>query len=97
MSKIFVNKLSDHGYPTHSKYYKSAHEEASKKEKKKFPKGYEELKKDEHKLGKHELMGTNKRSGNIEIEKKFKKYGKEIEYHEKQESKNIKRLSSKKR
>lgn len=97
MSKIFVNKLSDHGYPYHSKHYKTAHEEASKAEKKKFPKGYEELKKDEHHLGKHELMGTNKRSGKIEVEKKFKKFGKEIEYHERQESKNIKRLESKKR
>ena len=93
----FVKKLSDHGYPYHSKYYKTAHEEASKAEKKKFPKGYEELKKDERNLGKHELMGKNLRSGKIEVESKFKKYGKEIAYHEQQEAKNIKRLERKKR
>lgn len=97
MSKIFVNKLSDHGYPTHSRYYKSSHEEASKAEKKKYPKGYEILKKEERHLGKHELMGTNKRSGKIEIERKYKNHAKEIEYHESQESKNIKRLERKKR
>lgn len=97
MNKTFVNKLSDHGYPTHSRYYKSAHEEASKSEKKKFPKGYDELKKAERHLGKHELMGKNLRSGKIEVEKKFKKYGKEIAYHEQQEHKNIKRLERKKR
>jgi hypothetical protein len=95
MSKVFVNKLSDHGYPTHCKYYRSAHEEADKAEKKKFPKGYQVLKKDEHHLGKHELMGKNTKSGKIEVEKKFKSHAKEIEYHEKMEHKNLKRLSKK--
>lgn len=95
MSK-FVDKLSDHGFPCSSRHYKTAHEEASKSEKKKFPKGYAELKKDERHLGKHELMGTNKKSGKIEVEKKFKKYDREISYHESQESKNIKRLEKKK-
>ncbi len=94
---MIVNKLSDHGYPYHSKYYRTAHSEADKAEKKKFPKGYEVLKKDEKHLGKHELMGTNKRSGKIEVEKKFKKYSKEIAYHEAQEHKNLKRLEKKHR
>lgn len=96
MSKLFVNKLSDHGYPTHSRNYKSAHEEASKAEKKKFPKGYATLKKDERHLGKHELMGKNTNTGKIEVEKKFKKHAKEIEYHERMEHKNLKRLSKRK-
>src|ERR1700676_4077409 len=93
MTKTFVNKLSDHGYPTKSRNYKSAHEEADKLEKKRFPKGYEKLKKDEKHLGKHELMGKKTKSGKIEVEKKFKRYGKEIEYHEKKEHENLKRLS----
>lgn len=97
MSKTFVNKLSDHGFPTSSKYYRTAHEEASKKEKAKFPKGYEELKKAEHHLSKNELMATNKKSGKIEIEKKFKKYSKELKFHEKEEHKNLKRLERKKK
>ncbi len=96
MSKVFVNKLSDHGYPYHNKNYKTAHEEASKAEKKKYPKGYEVLKKEELNLGKHELMGKNTKSGKIEVEKKFKSHGKEIEYHERQEHKNLKRLSKRK-
>ena len=90
---IFVKKLTDKGFPYHSKNYREAHDEASKEEKKKFPKGYEILKKDEKHLGKNELMGTNKRSGKVEVEKKYKKYSKEIEFHEKQEHKNLKRLS----
>ena len=95
MSKVFVNKLSDHGYPTNSSHYKSAHEEADKKEKKKYPKGYSVLKKEEKHLGKHELMGKNTKSGRIEVEKKFKSHGKEIEYHERTEHKNLKRMSKK--
>jgi hypothetical protein len=89
---IIVKKLSDHGYPYHSKHYLVAHEEADVVEKKKFPKGYEHLKHAEKHLGKHELMGTNKKSGKIEVEKKFKKYSKEIGYHEAQEHKNLKRF-----
>jgi hypothetical protein len=89
---IIVKKLSDRGYPYHSKYYKTAHSEADKSEKNKFPRGYKKLKKMEKKLDKHELMGTNKKSGKIEVEKKFKKYSKEIGYHEAQEHKNLKRL-----
>jgi len=92
-----VKKLSDKGYPYHSKNYREAHSEADKAEKKKFPKGYEKLKKSEKKLGKNELMGTNKKSGKIEVEKKFSKNKKEIAYHEKMEHKALKRLSHKKK
>jgi len=89
----FHNKLSDHGFPYHNKNYHEAHAEADKAEKKKFPKGYQHLKKLEKTLKKHELMGTNKRNGKIEVEKRFKKYASEIGYHEKVESKALKRLA----
>ncbi|HLX53152.1 MAG TPA: hypothetical protein VKR58_04395 [Aquella sp.] len=87
-----VKSLKAKGYPTSQKHYKSAHEEADKKEKKKFPKGYSKLKKEERHLKKNELIGKNTRSGKIEVEKKFKKYEKEIGYHEKMEHKNLKRI-----
>jgi len=96
MAKVkMVKKLSDKGYPYHNFHYKTAHEEADVKEKKKFPRGYEKLKHIEKKLQKNELMGTNKRSGKIEVEKKFNRYEKEIAYHEKEEHKNLKRLEKK--
>lgn len=94
---ILVNRISDHGYPYHSKNYRVAHDESDKDEKKKFPKGYKKLKIDEKHLGKHELMGTNKKSGKIEVEEKYKKYAKEIAYHEKKEHENLKRLAKKHR
>jgi hypothetical protein len=92
MKLKIVSKLSDHGYPYHAKGYKTAHKEASASEKKRFPKGYEELKKKERSLDKHELMGKNTKSGKIEIEDKFKKYAKELSYHEMEEHKNLRRL-----
>lgn len=90
-----VKKLTDAGYPYHDKHYREAHAEADVAEKKKFPKGYKILEKKEKKLGKHELMGTNKKSGKTEVEKKYKKYAKEINYHEVEESRAIKRLAKK--
>jgi hypothetical protein len=92
-----MNKLSDHGYPYHDRHYREAHEEADISEKKKFPNGYKKLKKMEHGLDKHELMGKNTKKGKIEVERKFKKYSKEISYHEREEHKNLKRLASKDR
>jgi hypothetical protein len=95
MKPKIMDKLSDHGYPTHSKYYQNAHKAADIAEKKKFPRGYEKLKKIEHKLNKHELMGKNTKEGKIEVEKRFKKYKSEIAFHEEQEHKNIKKLQKK--
>jgi hypothetical protein len=92
---VIVNKLSDHGYPTHDRNYRTAHTEADKKEKKRYPKGYERLKHKESSLDKHELMGKNKRSGKVEVESKFKRYRDEIAYHEKEEHENLKRLDKK--
>jgi hypothetical protein len=96
MKSKIVNKIRDKGFPYHSKEYHSAHEEASKAEKKKYPNGYKKLEKLEKHLSKNELMATNKKSGKIEVEKKYKKYRHELEYHEKEEHKNIKRIAKKK-
>lgn len=92
----FVNKLSDYGYPYHSRNYKAAHEAADKLEKKKYPQGYKKLERLEHSLNKHELMGKNTRAGKIEVEKKFKKYKDEISFHEREEHKALNRLNKKK-
>ena len=97
MTKIkLVKNISSKGYPYHDKNYREAHEEADVAEKKKFPKGYSALKKKEKSLGKTELMGTNKKSGKIEVEKKFKKNAMEIAFHEAKEHKALGRLSRKK-
>lgn len=91
-----VKKITDKGFPYHAANYREAHEEASTEEKKKFPKGYSILKKKMKRLGKHEMMATNKQSGKVEVEQKFKRYKSELAYHEKEESKAIKRLNKNK-
>lgn len=89
-----VNRIKRRGFPTSSGEYKTAHAEADNAEKKKFPKGYNELKKIDKRIGKNELVGKNTRSGNILVEKKVpKKMRKEVAYHEKVENKAIKRLT----
>lgn len=94
---ILKQKLSDHGYPTSSRNYPTAHEEADKAEKRKFPAGYAKLKKAVRGLPKHELMGKNTRAGKIEVEARFKSHAKEIAYHERTEHKNLQRLSKSKK
>jgi hypothetical protein len=99
MGKVKVVKsLKAKGYPTSSKRYIAAHIKADKDEKRKFPKGYEKLKRAEMSMGKRELMGKHTKSGKVEVERKFaKRYGKEIAYHERQETKYMnKRKRSKK-
>ena len=92
MNYKVVKELKDKGFPTHAKKYHSAHEEADKKEKKKFGKNYESMKKIDSKLGKHELAGKNFRSGKIEVSSKVpKKYRKEVAYHEEIENKILKK------
>lgn len=84
------SKLTDSGYPTHSKKYKTAHEEASKDEKKDFPRGYEKLKKMDYNAGKHELLGKHIKSGEIEVSKKVPpKLRKEVAFHEHDEKKRM--------
>lgn len=87
MMKIkLMKKLTDKGFPTHSKRYAYAHEEADKVEKKKYPSGYKKLRKEERGISKHELIGKNTRSGKIEVESKFKKNKSEIALHERTEN-----------
>lgn len=86
--------LTDKGFPTNDPKYKTAHEEATKSEKKKFPrKDYDRLKKMDESIPNRELIGKNTRSGKIEVSKKVDpKLRKEVAFHEQAESKNLKRL-----
>ena len=93
----YVNKLTDKGFPTHSKFYRESHAAADNAERRANPKMYHAAAKAEKKLGKHELMGKNfinKRV--VEIEKKFKKLTPTIERHEVTENKSIRRKMRKK-
>jgi len=83
------NKLKDVGFPTHDKKYKSAHEEATKKEKSNFPrKDYNQLKHLDESMPKGELIGKNTKSGKVEVSKKVpRKLRDEVAYHEKVENK----------
>jgi hypothetical protein len=83
------NKLTDKGFPTHDKGYKSAHEEVTKKEKAKFPsKDYKKLKAMDESLPSHELIGKNTKRGEIEVSKKVpSKLRNEVAFHERVENK----------
>ena len=86
MDKVkYVKKLSAVGYPTADKRYAEAHEKASAAEKKANPKMYKAERKAEYKLKPKELMATHKKDGEIEIEKKFKKFTPDLKIHEKTE------------
>jgi hypothetical protein len=85
-------RLKDKGFPTSSSRYKSAHEQADKAEKSAYPKGYQQLKKIDAKLPKHELAGKNTRSGKIEVSSKVpSKLRPEVAFHEKTENKILRR------
>lgn len=93
----FVNKLTDKGFPTHSKFYRESHSQADNAERKANPKMYHAAGKAEKKLGKHELMGKNfLNKKEVDIEKKFKKFAPTIERHEVTENKAIRRKMKKK-
>jgi hypothetical protein len=85
------DKLTDKGFPTHSKKYASAHEQADKAEKKKFPrKDYVAMQKVDAKLPKGQLAGKNLKNGKIEVSRKVPaKLRREVQYHEKVESKQL--------
>jgi hypothetical protein len=84
-----ANRISDKGFPTHSKKYNEAHKEANKEEKQKFgEKAFKEMEKIDSKLEKHELAGKNTRTGKIEVSYKVpKKFREQVAYHEKVENK----------
>jgi len=91
-----VDKIEKRGFPTSSPLYRKAHAAANKAEKKSYPKGFKKMEKVDNKLPKHQLAGTNKRSGKIEVSKKVPpKYRKEVALHEKVESKTFRKLMSK--
>ncbi len=83
-----VDNIRERGYPTNDKRYSSAHETADKAEKKRYPEGYEKLKKLDIRAGRqHELIGSNSKSGKIEVSKKVPtKLRAEVAFHEKTES-----------
>lgn len=82
-----VKHLNDKKFPTHSKRYPYAHKEANKAEKKDNPKAYQEINRLERKVGKHELLGKNTKSGKIEVSVKVpKKDRKNVAVHEKREN-----------
>lgn len=96
--KVVKGYVSRKGFPEDSHYYKNAHSEADKAEKKAFPKGYQALKKLDNKVPEGKMIGHNSKSGKISVSDKVpKKYRTEVALHERVESKAIKRLSKKKR
>lgn len=86
-----VDEIKKKGFPTSSKKYPYAHRKADESEKKKYPKGYKEMKKVDNKLKVRELAGKNLKSGKIEVSKKVpRKFRKEVAFHEMRENKEIK-------
>jgi hypothetical protein len=78
------------GFPTSSKKYKEAHELADKKEKEKYPKGYEKMKKVDAKLKPDELSGKSTKLGKVIVSYKVpKKLRSEVAYHERVENKQL--------
>lgn len=83
--------VNDRGFPRSDPKYATAHEEASKAEKKAFPrKDYNKLKHMDKSVGKHELIGKNSKKGKITISEKIpKKLRPEVIFHEKTENKKL--------
>lgn len=83
-------KIVRAGFPTDSKEYKKAHQFADKMEKKKYPKGYEKMKRIDAKLNSHELSGKSNKSGKITVSYKVpKKLRSEVAYHENVENEKL--------
>lgn len=93
-----VKSIKRTGFPESSKFYNSAHSEASDAEKKKYPKGYAKLKKIDAKTKEGSMIGHNSKSGKVSVAKSVpKSLRPEVAFHERYESKAIKRLSRKKK
>ena len=89
-------KANSKKFPLSSKEYSTAHRAANKAEKSKYPKGFRELTRLEHHLGKGELLGKSTKSGKIEVSSKVpKKNRNEVALHEIVENKKIKQLCKK--
>lgn len=91
-----VRTIKRKGYPTASPRYKEAHSEADKVEKKKYPKGYQKLKKLDKSLKSDQLIGTHTKAGKIKVSKRVpRKERAEVATHEFVEWKADKRLCRK--
>ena len=89
-----MKDIEEKGFPTAEKDYEDAHKHADILEKKKYPKGYEKLKKIDNNLPKRQLAGKNLPSGKIEVSKKVpKSLRKEVAFHERVENKYLKSKS----
>lgn len=88
-----VDKISAKGYPVDSGRYKTAHEEATKKERNLFPKkNYEELKHMDKTIAKGELIGKNDKAGRVSVSKRVpKKLRAEVAFHERVESQRMRK------
>jgi hypothetical protein len=95
---IVVNDLNkSKSWPTDSKYFKTAHVNADKAEKKKYGKSYERMEGIDAKLQKNELAGHNTKTGEIKVNKKIPKgFRKEVAFHEQKEFKKIKQMEKSK-
>jgi len=70
-------------FPLSSKRYSEANRIADEKEKKKYPKGYEKLKKLEKKIPKDEVLGHINKAGKVTVSKKVpKKLRSEVAEHD---------------
>lgn len=86
------DKIPHGGYPRSQKRYATAHKMADIAEKKKYPRGYERMKKIDARLPSKQDAGTNTKSGKIEVSKKVPvALRKEVAFHEKIESKKLKK------
>jgi hypothetical protein len=85
----YVNELSDSAeYPTKTRGYLEAHKKANASEKKLDPKMYKREEHAERKaLAKHpkQLMADHDKRGDVQIEKKFKRFTKTLTKHERTE------------
>lgn len=93
------DKLTTKGFPYQEPGYRTAHEEASKAEKKKFgKKSYNKLKKMDEEFPVGELIGKNLKSGKIEVSRKVPKpLRQEVAYHETVENKILLKKAAKKK
>jgi hypothetical protein len=95
MSYKLEKKIVRKGFPTADKHYATAHEEASKAEKKRYPSGYAKLKKLDEKIPAGQLIGKNFKSGKVEVSKAVPaKQRSEVAMHERFENKKLRKMDN---
>jgi len=86
------DKLTDKGYPVHTKEYQAAHRKANRAEKRASPADYKDVNALETHLPNGELLGKNLRNGKIEVSKKVPaKLRQNVATHEKSEYETMKK------